>query len=51
MSPYRAVEVTLNYTDMQGSDIAYPPGPNGWTYYLDREGKQRAWRIADHGVG
>ncbi|MBO0810552.1 MAG: hypothetical protein J2P23_00740 [Microlunatus sp.] len=50
-SHYWAVDVTLNYTDMQGVDIGYPPGPNAWTYYLQRLGPNRAWRIVDHGVG
>jgi hypothetical protein len=50
-SPYWAVDVTLSYTHMHGVDIGYPPGPNGWTYYLQRIGPDHAWRIVDHGVG
>lgn len=50
-SPYWAVDVTLNYTHMQGVDIGYPPGPNAWTYYLEQIGPHHAWRIVDHGVG
>ena len=50
-SPYWAIDVELNYTGIRGSDSAYPPGPNGWTYYLYRSGPNHAWRIADHGVG
>lgn len=50
-SRYWAIDVELNYTGLRGSDIAYQPGPNSWTYYLDRSGPNSAWRIADHGVG
>ena len=46
-----AVQVQLTFTGLQGSDLAYDPGPNGWTYYLDRSGPDRAWRIVDHGNG
>jgi len=48
---YWAVEVTLDYTHTQGTDISYPPGPNGWTYELEQVGPEHAWRIIDHGVG
>jgi len=50
-SPLWAIDVELNYTGIRGSDIAYQPGPNAWTYDLDRSGPNHAWRIADHGVG
>jgi hypothetical protein len=49
--PYWAVDVTLNYTHMQGVDIGYSPGPIGWAYDLQRLGPDHAWRIVDHGVG
>ncbi|WP_091523754.1 hypothetical protein [Microlunatus soli] len=50
-SPYWAIDVELNYTGLRGADIAYQPGPNAWTYYLERSGPRHAWRIADHGAG
>jgi hypothetical protein len=50
-SPFWAVDVTLKYTHMQGVDIGDSPGPNGWTYDLQRLAPDHAWRIVDHGVG
>ena len=33
---YYTVQVTLDYTGLTGSGFAYQPGPNGWTYWLER---------------
>jgi hypothetical protein len=50
-SPYWAIEVKFRYTGLTGADIAYEPGPTGWTYYLQRRGPGDPWRIVDHGAG
>ncbi|RYZ28688.1 MAG: hypothetical protein EOP01_06265 [Propionibacteriaceae bacterium] len=44
------VEVRLTYVGLTGSDLAYRPGPNGWTYWLERA-DTGAWTIIDHGNG
>lgn len=50
-SSYWDIDVEFNYTGLRDSDNPYPPGPNAWTYVLDRSGPDHAWRIFDHGVG
>lgn len=47
---YFMVEVRLTYTGLTGSDLAYRPGPNGWTYWLERA-DSGAWTIIGHGNG
>ncbi len=48
---YYRVEVTLDYTGLTGSDLAYDDGPNGWTYWLERSTSSDPWTITDHGTG
>ena len=48
---YYRVEITLDYTGLTGSDIAYQDGPNGWTYWLERGTTSEPWTITDHGTG
>lgn len=47
----RRVRVTLDLTGLAGSDPAYQPGPNGWTYRLERDSATQPWQITDHGNG
>jgi len=46
---YHRVRVTLRFSGLLGSDLAYENGPNGWAYLLERESSTEPWRIADHG--
>ena len=48
---YYTVQVTLDYTGLTGSDLAYQPGPNGWTYWLERTTPGEPWTIIDSGNG
>jgi hypothetical protein len=48
---YYRVEVSLDYTGLTGSDLAYDSGPNGWTYWLERPDATSPWTIADQGNG
>ena len=47
-SYYRA-QVTLVYTGLTGSDLAYQNGPNGWDYWLERSAADKSWTITDQG--
>jgi hypothetical protein len=46
---YHRVRVTVDLEGLQGSDLAYRPGPNGWAYLLERDSPASPWTIADHG--
>lgn len=48
---YYRVQVALTYAGLAGSDLAYQPGPNGWTYRLERSDATLPWVITDHGNG
>lgn len=48
---YYRVGVTLDYTGLAGSDLAYDDGPTGWTYWLERSTSSDPWTITDHGNG
>lgn len=45
---YYTVQVTVDYTGLTGSDLAYQPGPNSWTYWLERTPGE-PWTIIDSG--
>ena len=48
---HHRVEVTLDLTGLEGSDLAYDDEPNGWTYWLERGTGSDPWTITDHGTG
>lgn len=48
---YYRVQVTVDYSGLTGSDLAYEEGPNGWTYWLERRTDSKPWRITDQGNG
>jgi hypothetical protein len=48
---YDRVEVTVDYSGLTGSGLAYDDGPNGWTYWLERSTASEPWTITDHGNG
>ena len=48
---YYRVQLALTYTGLTGSDLGYQPGPNGWTYRLERPDATHPWTITDHGNG
>ena len=48
---YYVVLVTVDYTGLTGADLAYEPGPNSWTYLLERTSPGETWTIIDSGNG
>jgi hypothetical protein len=48
---YYEVRVVLDMDGLRGSDLAYPPGPNGWTYRLERDSTAQPRQITGHGNG
>lgn len=46
---YHRVGVTLRLSGLEGSDLAYQNGPNGWAYLLERDRSTEPWQIVGHG--